>query len=69
MHKIGGQVWWTHRPRGGYGWTELVPAVVVRLTRKRVVIRAQKRDGTWKVIRARPENVKPRVNGREAGGQ
>ena len=32
---------WAHTPRGGYGYTRDVPCLVVRVTPKRVTVRAR----------------------------
>ncbi len=44
--QIGLRVEWLHTPRGGYGYTRPVPAMVVKASNKRVQIDALKKDGT-----------------------
>lgn len=47
--QINDRVNWQYKPRGGYGYTIPVAAVVVALTAKTARIRvAQKIDGVWK---------------------
>lgn len=46
--KPGDKVNWLHEPRGGYGYTMNVAAVVVKIGPKRVQIRAARRvNGVW----------------------
>jgi fructose/tagatose bisphosphate aldolase len=44
-------VWWLYTPHGGYGYNFKVPAFVHTDHGKHVSIAAQKKDGTFKVVR------------------
>ena len=54
----GQRVTWLHRPRGGYGYSQAIPAVVVRVTSCRVVIEVPTRAGGSKLVRARPSSLR-----------
>lgn len=46
--QAGDRVNWAYTPRGGYGFVQLVAAVVVRLTAKRATVKvARKFNGQW----------------------
>lgn len=59
--KPGDRVIWHHEMRGGYGYTERIPAEVVRLTAQRVTIRVSRKDGTTVERSVKRENVKEEV--------
>lgn len=42
----GDEVIWFHEPRGGYGFEDAVPGVVVAVSAQRVRILVQRRDGS-----------------------
>lgn len=43
-------IYWRHSPKGGYGYYLYVPVEYVGLTRKRISVRALKKDGTSSLI-------------------
>lgn len=51
---------WRHELRGGYGYTELIPAVVVRCGTRRVLIQVRRKDDTLVERWVRPENLRVR---------
>lgn len=51
---IGTQGFWRHELRGGYGWIEHVPAVLLKVGPKRLGLAVLKRSGQWV-----PKWVKP----------
>jgi len=57
----GEAVYWLHTPRGGYGYTRRVPAVVVKpcASGKRVLIRAQLSDGGTALRHVSPGKLRP----------
>lgn len=55
--KAGDLVTWLHEPRGGYGYTFRIPARVVKLTARRVVIDAQLASGGTRRIAVRAERI------------
>jgi ketosteroid isomerase-like protein len=57
----GDAIWWLHTPRGGWGYTERVYAIVVKPGRKRVGIAVLKKDWqTWVPKWVRPEHINVR---------
>lgn len=55
----GSRVVWMHRPRGGYGYTIHIPAVVsIRRTTGRVVIDAEAADGGTKRVTVRAASLR-----------
>lgn len=58
--KVGDKCFWIRRPRGGYGYALRVPAVVVEVRPRRVVVDAELAAGGTRRVRARPGNVVPR---------
>ena len=57
----GTPIYWLYTPRGGYGWTERVIALVVKSSKSRVGIAVLKADHeTWVPKWVRPENIKLR---------
>jgi hypothetical protein len=58
----GQQVWWQYVPRGGYGYTQSVPATVVRQGKHRVTIDAQLAAGGTKRVFVKPEALKPQTH-------
>lgn len=60
--KPGDAVIWRQTPRGGYGYTIPVCAVIVSVTRSRVRIEVTRsRDGSKKIVSVKPENIYPRT--------
>ena len=57
--KIGDEVIWSARLRGGYGYILAVPAKVVGFTAKRIRILAKLRDGGEKCVSVRRINLRP----------
>lgn len=53
----GTMLWWRYTPRGGYGYSYLVPAKFVKLTKKGVTIDALRRDGEWKRVNVSIERL------------
>jgi hypothetical protein len=55
-------IYWLYTPRGGYGYTQRVPATIVERSKsgKRVLIRAQLARGGEKLVYVQPENTEPR---------
>jgi hypothetical protein len=61
--KPGDKVNWRYESRGGYGYTQIVAAVVVKIGPKRIQVRSAQRDGeAWRqVLRwVNPESLSPR---------
>lgn len=56
----GMNVAWIHEPRGGYGFTTPVDAVVVKVCRHRVRIEVPLRDGRRVERIVRPESLRKR---------
>lgn len=56
----GQQVTWIHHPKGGYGYSYPVDAVVVKVNPKTVTIRVKTRSGTTKDVRVWPESLRAR---------
>ena len=54
----GDRVIWQHEMRGGYGWVEAVPVVVVRLTAQRIRIRALRLTGALAERSVHPEHIR-----------
>lgn len=54
---VGENIWWLHTPKGGYGYSYYVPAMVVKVNKVKVTIAAKKRDGSYKVIRVMPNTL------------
>ena len=54
----GQQVEWLYECRGGYGYRYWVPAVVVRVTVKRVTVIAQLRDGGSRQVSVKPDRLR-----------
>ena len=55
----GQRVTWVHEMRGGYGYTERIPAEVVRVTAKRVTIRVRLQSGAHVTRSVKRENLRP----------
>ncbi len=45
--RIGEQVIWVHEMRGGYGYVEKIPAIIVKLGEARVTIEVQRKSGEF----------------------
>jgi hypothetical protein len=56
----GDRVTWMREARGGYGYVMPVPAVVVRVNRVRVTIRARLAAGGSKLVSVTPSRLRPR---------
>ncbi len=56
----GQPVCWLHVPRGGYGYTYPVSAVVVKAGPKRVQVEAPLKNGNTKLVWVKPENLRDR---------
>lgn len=50
-------LWWKHTPKGGYGYSYMVPCIFVKVNRTTVTIEARKINGTYKEVRVKPENL------------
>jgi hypothetical protein len=61
MFNPGDLVIWSHTPRGGYGYTFGIGAVVVRVNKKTVTIRVKRLDGRRVEIRVNPEKLSPQI--------
>ena len=57
---VGDRVTWMREARGGYGYVMPVPAVVERITRRRVTIRARLAAGGSKLVSVTPGRLRPR---------
>ena len=57
----GDRVTWMREHRGGYGYVTPVPAIVERVTSKRVTIRAKLAAGGTKAVSVRPDRLRPRT--------
>ena len=55
--KVGDKVIWHRSLRGGYGYYEFVHAEVVAVLPTRIRIRAEKRDGTFRETKVKPESL------------
>lgn len=58
IFSIGEAVEWHHEARGGYGYSWWVPATVVKVTAKRVVVSAALAAGGTKQIAVKPEKLR-----------
>jgi hypothetical protein len=56
-YQPGDLVIWEHETRGGYGYVERIPAIVVRPSAQKVTIEVQTVDGRAKRVSVNPENV------------
>lgn len=56
---------WFRAISHGYAFERDVPAVFVRSTPRRAVIRVALPDGSPKEIHVKPENLRPRTSGNE----
>jgi hypothetical protein len=66
-YQPGQPVTWLHTPRGGYGYTYPVNAVVVKVGKKRVQLEAPLKDGNTKLVWVKPANLRPRPWPRPSG--
>lgn len=57
---LGMHVSWIHEPRGGYGFTTPVDAIVVKVCKQRVRIQVPLRDGRRVERIVRPESLRKR---------
>lgn len=55
----GQSVEWLHEPRGGYGYRWWIPATVVSVGPKRVIIDAKLSTGGTKRVSVNPEKLRP----------
>lgn len=55
--KPGDRAIWNHVPRGGYGYIEPIPVVVVRVTAKRVTIEVPLARGGTKRVSVHPMSL------------
>ena len=58
--EAGQAVVWTHTPRGGYGFSYHVAAIVIAVNAKTISIRVVNKSGEDKIIRVKSENLKPK---------
>ena len=61
-YQPGDRATWMYTPRGGYGYTRAVPCIVVRVTPRRVTIRAPLERGGTRVVSVTPERLRPRAD-------
>jgi hypothetical protein len=56
------KVWYTPQVKGGYGWPGDIPAVVVRYSTFRIVVRVYFQDPQYgsREIAVHPRNLRPR---------
>lgn len=54
---LGQRVFWLYETRAGYGYVLPVPATVIGFTAQKVIIAAEKRDGTTVRKRVKPERL------------
>jgi hypothetical protein len=59
-YPAGAPIWWNHQLRGGYGYTEPAPGIVLGATPKRCWIGVYLLDGTYKRVLVSPDNLAPR---------
>lgn len=65
MFKIGDKVNWIYTPKGGYGYSINIAAIVVEIGSKKIKIRvARQNNGQWQqVFRwVEPKNLFARIN-------
>ncbi len=60
IFKPGDLVNWSHTPRGGYGYSRWVPAVVVKIYKVQVSIDAELEGGGTKRVSVNPASLRPR---------
>jgi len=65
--QVGDLVVWNQELRGGYGTIWPVDGEVVKVSKAKIAIRVQKRDGTLKEIAVKPESLVPRPGAQLAG--
>jgi hypothetical protein len=58
--KPGDLIWWRQTQHGGYGFTQRVPGVFLRLMPRRVEVELLKRDGTRVRRHVQFKNIEPR---------
>lgn len=56
----GDHVTWLREQRGGYGFLQPVDALVLRLTAKRVIVRAHRHDGGYVERAVNPNSLRRR---------
>lgn len=55
--RLGENLWWLYTPRGGYGYSYYVPAMVAKINKVKVTIAAKTKDGDWKIVRVMPNTL------------
>ena len=60
----GDRVIWHYEPRGGYGYIIRVPAIVVSVSLKRIVIAAATKNGETKRVFVKPEKLSLKKDGK-----